>query len=507
MLEPLVIALVVMVLAADSGGIEPLMADAPWWASVAAGVGLPIAVATLAHVRLGWLARKLDRTGRVRWVRSADRTMVGVSALLGLAFGLAVFVFGWLGMVRGWIGDLVLIDEGAAMAPSLLALVSVWASQAPIERRVREAAIIRSLDTGAQLHPPPTTAQHVIDRVRHRLLLVLIPIGMILGWTEAVYLAANRLYEAGRFSDDTLSAMAALAQLAGVLATLALTPPIMRRVWSTVALDDGPLRTRLVDLCRAHAVRVRDILVWRTHGTMLNGAVMGIVGPLRYVLLTDALLERLPDAQLEAVMAHEVGHVRRRHMIWLMLTLLATVGMVSWGFAAITDALRDAATGAGAPVWTHSAWALDAPVLGALGLAGLWVFGVVSRRFERQADAFAVQHLSGLTRRTRGAGMHAQPEAIEAMAGALDAVARLNHIPPRKFMFRHGSIDERRRALLRLRGAPLDRFPIDRLVRRTKLATLAAIALLVVFAALDAQRVDQDQPGAPAQPKSTLALR
>ena len=36
----------------------------------------------------------------------------------------------------------------------------------------------------------------------------------------------------------------------------------------------------------------------------------------RYILLSDLLLERMDDEQIEAVFAHEVGHVVHRHMAW-----------------------------------------------------------------------------------------------------------------------------------------------------------------------------------------------
>ena len=52
---------------------------------------------------------------------------------------------------------------------------------------------------------------------------------------------------------------------------------------------------------------------------MINGAVMGAITPVRYILLTDALLETLPRERVEAVMAHELAHVRRHHIFWLVM--------------------------------------------------------------------------------------------------------------------------------------------------------------------------------------------
>ena len=66
-------------------------------------------------------------------------------------------------------------------------------------------------------------------------------------------------------------------------------------------------------------MRYRDILVWRTHSNMGNAAVMGILPHMRYVLLSDLLLETMTDEQIEAVFAHEMGHVVHRHMAWFVL--------------------------------------------------------------------------------------------------------------------------------------------------------------------------------------------
>jgi Zn-dependent protease with chaperone function len=213
-------------------------------------------------------------------------------------------------------------------------------------------------------------------------------------------------------------------------------------------------------MCVRQRVKVRELLVWGTHGTMINGAVMGFVGPVRYILLTDALLESLPQVQVEAVMAHELGHVKRRHMIWLGVAAVSAITLAQLGI--------DAGVGL---VWGEGALSLDAVQAGVALvslLAGLAVFGFVSRRFEWQADAFAVQHLSG-------AGPTVSEEAAVAMAGALESVARLNRIPREKFTWRHGSIGTRQRKLVALAGQRADRLAVDRHVRWLKLCAVAAL--------------------------------
>ena len=129
------------------------------------------------------------------------------------------------------------------------------------------------------------------------------------------------------------------------------------------------------------------------------------------------------------------------------------------------------------PAWAD---AVSVPVSAVLALA---VFGFVSRRFERQADAFAVAHLSRAEQ--LGADGDGEPRvtptAVESMCSALEAVAQLNNVDPERRSWRHGSIRWRQQALVALLGCPLARLPIDRQVRMINAAS-AAIVVLVAAA-------------------------
>ncbi|MFG0274842.1 MAG: M48 family metallopeptidase [Phycisphaerales bacterium] len=484
MIDPIVILLVGAVLVWD-GVFAGRTGAAPGGASLALGMTVPFAIALVAHARVAMLVRAVDRDGRARRLLRAERTVSAARVAIGASAAWAIVGEAWLVMVRDRIGDLVLLDEALAILPALLALAWLWAAHYPVERRIRDALVLRSLDTDAGMHAPPTRWQYVLDQARHRALLALVPIGLIGAWVEGVDRALAMAQARGWITLDGDGWMlgAGTLEAAGALLTLALTPPLVRRIWDTVPLGAGALRDRLDALCKRQRVGVAEILVWRTRGATLNAAVMGVFAPVRYVLLSDALLERLPDDELEAVVAHEVGHARRRHLPWLMGALGATIGL-----GALTGDLAAQLLPAHAAEW--GVW-LDSIAI-ALGLcAGFWALGMVSRRFERQADAFAVQHLSGM------AGGHASDapateEATRAMAGALGRVAALSHIPTERFTWRHGSIGSRQRAILHLAGRPLDAFDADRAANRAKRATLVA---LVAFVALASWRISVDARG------------
>ena len=97
-------------------------------------------------------------------------------------------------------------------------------------------------------------------------------------------------------------------------------------------------------------------------------------------------------------------------------------------------------------------------------------FGWVSRRFERQADAFAATSLS---RDPEDRPLPVVSEAgIDAMGSALMDVSGSSGVPSRRFSWRHGSIDSRIRHLRSLAGVEIGSVPIDRTVRRINALSL-----------------------------------
>jgi len=215
--------------------------------------------------------------------------------------------------------------------------------------------------------------------------------------------------------------------------------------------------------------------VWRTGNAMINAAVMGLVGRLRYVLLTDGLLELMPRDQVVAVMAHEIGHVRRHHLPWMLVMMITVMGLAVLLVGSLLSLV-------GGVVGTFSDGAVItidlASILAALLLA-MVVFGWISRRFERQADTFAAQHLS--TRDGTDEDGVISADAVFAIAGALGSITMLNGVDPNRWNWRHGSIRWRQTYLQSLIGRTANALPIDRFVHRMK--AVAAAAFIVLLAA------------------------
>ncbi|MGD9692094.1 MAG: M48 family metalloprotease [Phycisphaerales bacterium] len=455
--------------------------NAVWWTLTAYAV---IALAT--HLWVWRCARALDRTGNVAYLWSA-RSLTSTARLATLLiFASSLFLLAWLDRVRETLGDWVILDEIIAMSPALGVIFLGYWSYGIIDRRLREASIFASVERGEVIHPPRPAWSYMTDQVRHQVLFLLVPMWMVLAWVEAVGIGAAWLAPrgAGWLETGTGSLVIGVIDASGALAVFALAPPIVRRIWKTERLGRGELRSRLEELCARHGVRHRGILLWRTHGTMINGAVMGLLPGLRYILLTDLLLERLDDREVEAVMAHELGHIVRRHVPWLLGGMAASLSLsaliAGWAGSAVAIFL-----GADGPI--AQIVDVSAALLGIL--IGLELVGRISRMFEREADAFAVQHLAGMRTGGSGKGALITEEAADGMRAALLAVARENHIPLAKWTWRHGSLSGRISRIGELVGKRVGSLDIDRAANRVRWWIVLALALVGLASVLNSSGI------------------
>ena len=437
-----------------------------------------------------WLACRGTRAklGTGKGQRALNRLEALTSALpfLLLCLFIVDLSAGALRHLRVPLQHTVLIDELLIILPTLLIAVWAWASYYPVDRRLREALIMREADRGKPVYPLLSRGAYVAMQLRHQFGLLLLPLLAVFAWSEALMLLGPNFN--GPLSDNAVMFLSP----AGVLVIFVGAPLVIRYVWQTRPLPAGEVRGRMTALCRQHGVRVRELLLWQTSGRMINAAVTGLVSQVRFILLSDGLLDQLEPREVEAVMAHELAHVKRLHLIWMALVVVALLGVLEGGGYALLDAFAGqmmTTIDADGRAIDDAAWTLDDPNM-RMGLvsvpallAALFAFGWVSRRIERQADVFAVQHLAATAdeQQTDAQGRQLFDEAsVQTMVHALQRVSELNHAPITRKSWRHGSIAWRQDHLRSLVGQPLSNTPVDRVLLRVKLATM--VGLLVAIA-------------------------
>ena len=96
-------------------------------------------------------------------------------------------------------------------------------------------------------------------------------------------------------------------------------------------LNNDALRDRLTRLGQRAGTRVRGVYEWKLSekSKKANAALMGI-GATRRIILADTLLQNYTDDEIEAVLAHELGHHVRRHILWGIFTQVAITFFGFW---------------------------------------------------------------------------------------------------------------------------------------------------------------------------------
>ncbi len=156
-------------------------------------------------------------------------------------------------------------------------------------------------------------------------------------------------------------------------------------------MPDGPLRTSLMTMAADDGVPVRDVLVADAsrRTTALNAYVSGL-GPTRRIVVYDTLLREAPPAEVEAVVAHELGHAYDNDV--LTGTLLGALGAAAavcavYLIGSWTGLLRLAGVDS---IAEPRAIALLLALAAVAGLVFTPLQQLVSRRIEARADAHAL---------------------------------------------------------------------------------------------------------------------
>ena len=116
------------------------------------------------------------------------------------------------------------------------------------------------------------------------------------------------------------------------------------------------------------------------------------IGASKRIVLFDTLISKLAPAEIEAVLAHELGHFKKKHIVQRIVTLFA----LSFGFLALLGWLSGQSwfySGLGITQASHGATLLlFALVLPVFTFVLQPLSSIVSRKHEYEADAFAAQH-------------------------------------------------------------------------------------------------------------------
>jgi STE24 endopeptidase len=238
---------------------------------------------------------------------------------------------------------------------------------------------------------------------------------------------------------------AAAIVIAFQLLLLLVAPAIVMPLFNKFTpLPGGTLRERLFVLAQRTNFPTRSIEIMDgSKRSRHSNAFFTGFGRFRKIVLFDTLIAQLTEPELESVLAHEIGHYKKRHVIKLLGVSIAGVPLA---FAAIAWLARQQ--------WFYRAFGFEhqggfaaanvvpAMLLFALlaGTISFWSSPLVhiwSRRFEYEADAFAL------------ATMREAQSLIQALRKLSEK--NLSNLTPHplysSFYYSHPTLLERERAL------------------------------------------------------------
>ena len=215
--------------------------------------------------------------------------------------------------------------------------------------------------------------------------------GMVLGVVIAYPLLCAFLYFFQTF-EQTWWIWAFVAFFSVQLLMMLLYPRLILPLFNKLApLEKGPLRKRLLALAKRTGFKTANIEVMdgSKRSSHSNAFFTGF-GKFRHIVLYDTLMEQLEDDEVEAVLAHEIGHYKKGHIpkMLFLSALLTFLGFAGIGWL-VTQAWFFHSLG-----FSVASGMVPALLLFSLliGLITFWLkpfTNAWSRKHEYEADAFA----------------------------------------------------------------------------------------------------------------------
>jgi predicted Zn-dependent protease len=209
---------------------------------------------------------------------------------------------------------------------------------------------------------------------------------------------------------------------------------MIQKFWRCWPLEPGNARSRIENLCQKAGVEYNNILYWPIFGgRMITAGVMGLIKTFRYILVTDALMQLLNPEEIDAVIAHEIGHVKQKHLLFYlvffvgyMVIAYATFDLIIYLIIYLEPLYRFiAAIGLNQAAVASAVHSFI--IIFVFLVYFRYIFGYFMRNFERQADAY----------------VYTLFESAEPLISTLEKIAVTSGQPPDKPNWHHFSISER----------------------------------------------------------------
>ncbi|TBW28589.1 M48 family metallopeptidase [Gramella sp. KN1008] len=161
-------------------------------------------------------------------------------------------------------------------------------------------------------------------------------------------------------------------------------------------LEEGSLRTKIEQYAKSVGFKLDNIFVidGSKRSTKANAYFSGF-GSEKRITLYDTLINDLEEEEIVAVLAHEVGHYKKNHIIVNLVASVLTTGFTLWLLSLfVGNPILSEALGVAQPSFHIGLVAfgiLYSPISEITGL----IMNFISRKFEYQADNYAKATYNG----------------------------------------------------------------------------------------------------------------
>ncbi|MBF0529798.1 MAG: M48 family metalloprotease [Deltaproteobacteria bacterium] len=308
-----------------------------------------------------------------------NRLVFQMSILAIVAFVIQVYLLG--------LKDLLLAVPGLKASSTLTGLGGLTIFVLYLVILWREAFAVHAVIIGSRI----SRIEFILNQIRFNLPIAL-PYLLLSLLTDLIALLPDQKIKIWLSSPlgDMIFAMTFIVVL------LVVFPALIKPLWGLKSLEPGPSRDLLENFCRRHDFQYRDITIWPLQGGEgLTAGVMGLIKRWRYIMITPSLLRILDDEELEAVLGHEIGHVKRRHLLLYLvfllgyLTLVTTWSEFSFYLLLLSDQAVDLWVSTEGRPSTATSLMMGIPIFLLMLIYFRFIFGAFMRNFERQADLYS----------------------------------------------------------------------------------------------------------------------
>ena len=300
----------------------------------------------------------------------------------GLVSGIFSFIFTFIFISQGWFGAIDSWVKTFEIAPLLesvvfFALIFIGSDVLSLPFDYYSTFVIEEKHGFNK----STVKTFFLDKLKGYLLSIIIGGGLFMFFLWLVH----------QMGKDFWWQFWIVAAVFMVLVNLFYTALILPLFNKLTPLEDGELKDQIIDYARSVHFPLENIFVMdgSKRSSKANAFFSGF-GKRKKVVLYDTLLDQHPPDELVAVLAHEVGHYKKRHILWSMILSVFQIGLLLFLLAQFIFN-EPMSMALGGKVWSVELTMLLSPISMILGIGMNWI----SRKNEFEADHFAKTTFAG----------------------------------------------------------------------------------------------------------------